>query len=329
MSEIIIQKQNLPTNLEDLSRFVLIGRDRLAAVRAAIRAIDKVGVAADVYQQKLAEGQEIAEAVLDAEVRLGELRSKVPRSAGGNRKSEEIKIQHMLNFDHNQTPLASFDEQAQIKRGIAQQLETLAAHPTMIERAKAEARENGEIVTRQAVLNAIRDEADTHKPHVVNNSGNNEWYTPMEYIEAARAAMGIIDLDPASSDIAQKTVKAVTYYTEQDDGLTKPWFGNVWLNPPYAADLVQRFASKMAESVYSGDVKQAIVLVNNATETGWFSTLVEAASAIVFTKGRIRYNTPAGEKMGTPLQGQAILYFGKNIETFLSHFGIFGWKALV
>lgn len=173
MNEITIQSQNLPSNLEDLSRFVLIGRDRLAAVRAAIRAIDKVGVAADVYQQKLVEGQEIAEAVLDAEVRLGELRSMVPKEKGG--RPEKTILHEVRSFEERQTPLASFDEQAQITRKVAPQLETLAAHPSVVARVKAEARENGEIVTRQAVLNAIKAEKNQNKPHVMNNSGNNEW----------------------------------------------------------------------------------------------------------------------------------------------------------
>lgn len=59
-----------------------------------------------------------------------------------------------------------------------------------------------------------------------------EHYTPVEYIEAARYVLGRIDLDPASCARANETVRASTYYTKEDDGLTQTWFGNVYLNPP-------------------------------------------------------------------------------------------------
>ena len=68
--------------------------------------------------------------------------------------------------------------------------------------------------------------------HIKNNSGNNEWYTPGYIIEAAKKVLGTIDLDPASSDIANSIIKANIYYTIENDGLTKEWFGNIWLNPP-------------------------------------------------------------------------------------------------
>lgn len=150
MDDLIIRKEYVPETAEDLSRFVLIGRDRLTAVKAAIRAIDKVGVAADVYQQKLAEGQEIAEAVLDAEVRLGELRKTVQKERGGDRKS----ISRRIEID--KTPLKQFDESAKLTKDIAPQLETLASYPDIVERVKAEAKEQGTLVTRQVVLGAIK-----------------------------------------------------------------------------------------------------------------------------------------------------------------------------
>src|SRR5262249_14971473 len=48
--------------------------------------------------------------------------------------------------------------------------------------------------------------------------GDSEWYTPPEYVEAARDVLGGIDLDPASNHLAQATVRATRYFTKQDDG---------------------------------------------------------------------------------------------------------------
>ena len=168
----------------------------------------------------------------------------------------------------------------------------------------------------------IGEPSATKKPHVTNNSGDNEWYTPPEYIEAARTVMGSIDLDPASNDYANKTVKALRYFTEQTNGLEQEWFGNIWMNPPYSAGLVKLFANKFADSLFD----QAIILVNNATDTEWFKTFVSRASAIVFTTGRIKFRKFDGEK-GVPLQGQAFIYCGDNAAKFLKVFGKYGWGA--
>ena len=151
---------------------------------------------------------------------------------------------------------------------------------------------------------------ETKKPHVSNNSGENQWYTPEHIIEAARTTMGRIDVDPASSHIANTTVKANTYYTESNNGLTKEWNGNVWMNPPYAQPLISQFVEKLIEKFLSGEVKKACVLVNNATDTTWFHSIVRISSAICFTKGRVRFIDMNGNP-GAPLQGQAIIYIGK------------------
>jgi ParB family chromosome partitioning protein len=312
MNSIAVSSNNLPGTLEDLSKFVLVGREQLVAVRAAIRAIDKVGVAQEVRKQKLKEGQEIAEAVLDAEVRIGELMREVPKASGG-------APYHKDTVDSGvQSTKAKIIEDAGFTVKQVQRFETLAAHPEAVERAKAEARENQEMVTRSSVLEKVASEKE--KPHVTFNSGNNEWYTPEKYIEMARAVLGEIELDPASSETANKTVKADCFYTEQDDGLSKQWRGKVWMNPPYGTDLIGKFTEKFADEYTAGSITEGIVLVNNATETAWFSYLVEAAAAVVFPHGRIKYYSPTKES-NAPLQGQAFVYFGLNPEKFLEVFG--------
>ena len=166
------------------------------------------------------------------------------------------------------------------------------------------------------------------RPHVANNSGNNEWYTPARYIESARRVLGRIDLDPASSVRAQEVVRADVFYTVEDDGLAQPWRGRVWLNPPYASELIKKFAAKVRRHVESGDVDEAIILVNNATETRWFRDLVSVASAIVFPESRVKFWKANGD-IGAPLQGQAFIYIGENELAFLAEFKQYGWGCNV
>lgn len=157
--------------------------------------------------------------------------------------------------------------------------------------------------------------------HVTNNSGNNEWYTPSEYIELARTVMGSIDTDPASSAKANETVKAGAFFSVEQNGLAHEWSGNVWLNPPYGKSLIEKFCDAVSDKFESGEIEQACVLVNNATETSWFQRLASCASAICFPKGRIQFFVEDGEsKKGSPLQGQAIVYMGKNINAFKNSF---------
>lgn len=58
VNELTTTQRQLPSTLPELSRFVLVGRDKLKAVKAEIHAIEKVGLAQEVREQKLHEAQE-------------------------------------------------------------------------------------------------------------------------------------------------------------------------------------------------------------------------------------------------------------------------------
>lgn len=184
--------------------------------------------------------------------------------------------------------------------------------------------------------------------HRAQGTGENEWYTPAEYVDAAREVLGEIDLDPASSEIANARVRAKSFCSIDDDGLSKQWAGRVWLNPPYAQPAILQFIEKLCESVARGGssssphvrlasrigadssagVTEAILLTHNYTDTRWFHVAADHAAAICFTRGRIGFLSPEGKK-AAPTQGQAFFYFGPNHRAFADVFSRFGFVVEV
>ena len=117
-----------------------------------------------------------------------------------------------------------------------------------------------------------------------------EWYTPDKYLKAIRKMMGGIDIDPASSEIAQRRVKAKVYYTRKTNGLDHEWKGNLWLNPPYKESLITQFIDKAAKEYLDGCVAQAIIQTHTATTwKKWFQKLVRLSDAMCFVNEVIQW----------------------------------------
>lgn len=157
-----------------------------------------------------------------------------------------------------------------------------------------------------------------------SGTGENEWYTPAPLLDAARDVLGTIDLDPASSAKAQEIVKAAAFYSKEDSGLLKEWYGRVWLNPPYAQPLIAEFVNKMVVERSAGNVSAGIMLTHNYTDTAWFHSAVEVADAICFTRGRVKFYDDSGA-VAAPTQGQAFFYFGPDTEAFAARFSDLGF----
>jgi phage N-6-adenine-methyltransferase len=144
-----------------------------------------------------------------------------------------------------------------------------------------------------------------------------EWYTPAYLVEAARVAMGSIDLDPASCETAQAVVQAATFYTKADNGITSPWSGNVWMNPPYSVP--QEFTRKAIDEWRAGTIAQAIILVNNCTETEWFHELMQDTACICLLRRRAAFWYPNRRDFGAR-QGQVVFGIGVDVARFTEAF---------
>lgn len=155
----------------------------------------------------------------------------------------------------------------------------------------------------------------------------NEWYTPARYIDAVWAVLGRIDLDPASCEFANQVVRADRFYTKEDNGLMHPWYGKIYLNPPYGktergASSLEAFTCYLLEQYRLHRVTEAILLIPANTATSWFDLLWEFP--ICFPKRRIRFIQENGLPSDGISFGTCFVYFGSNIEKFTEIFSQFG-----
>ena len=214
---------------------------------------------------------------------------------------------------------ATYDELGVCSQRVAEWRDLRDAGEAVIDDVIEEALNEGRAPTHADIQRAVKG-----GHHRTRFTGENEWYTPRQYIEAARACLGSIDLDPATALDAQKTVRAARFFTRDDDGLKHEWHGRIWLNPPYAQPDIARFIDKPLMEVNAGRATQAILLTHNYTDTGWFHAAAGQCAALCFTRGRIRFIGASGE-IAAPTQGQAFFYFGPGLDRFRASFASFGF----
>lgn len=162
---------------------------------------------------------------------------------------------------------------------------------------------------------------------------NSEWYIPRTYADAARSVMGCIDLDPASCAEANETVGAACYYSRGKDGLSRPWFGRVWLNQPTSDYRGQAgdWADKLHEEYVSHRVSQAIMVTNmNFVYQSAFQRILRLEIAICITDRRIAYMEPGGAASRSNTQSQIFYYLGNyrtKFEEIFRQFGAILWAG--
>ena len=149
---------------------------------------------------------------------------------------------------------------------------------------------------------------------------NDEWWTPAEVIEPVRAALGEIDLDPCTHPDAQRVIRAANYYARPDDGLTLPWSGRVWLNPPY---------SKPRPWVYrllqmDNGAAAACILTATSAAGSEAGLLLLACASVIALPGRVRFRRGAGVG-SAPRDASVIAFVGEPVNVAALRAATDGW----
>ncbi len=126
------------------------------------------------------------------------------------------------------------------------------------------------------------------RPHIAP-SASDEWGTPLWLL----GKLGRFDLDPAAN---AEHHAADRWYSIDDDGLSLPWFGRVFVNPPYGrrGEEIYDWIRKARRELDAGRVSEVVMLLPSKTGTQWFRLGVWPAvragrATIDFLPGRLAY----------------------------------------
>lgn len=221
MNELEKRKEYLPSTLEDLSTFVLIGRDKLNIVRSQIKAMDKLELAEGVRSQKKEEAQMLAEALLDAEVRIGEILNAMPKAQGQRNDKLGNNTVTKLQTKEQAAQELGFDKM-QVSR-----FQTLAANKDLVEQIKQEARDADDLPTRTAVLQAAKarnfmEQREQHRQEVIKarvDSVHNNSFKHGDCLEILEqlpdSSIDIVISDPPYG------ISYISNRSQYDDSITK------------------------------------------------------------------------------------------------------------
>ena len=135
---------------------------------------------------------------------------------------------------------------------------------------------------------AAHGEIKAFNTHSGNSSVSHEWETPLELLDALHSVFVRFDLDPCSPRKSRPRVKARKRLTAEDDGLSAPWRGVIFVNPPYGRGL-SRWIAKARREVELGHARTVVVLLPARPDTAYWHEHIAGRAAVYFLRGRLRF----------------------------------------
>jgi ParB family transcriptional regulator, chromosome partitioning protein len=167
------------------------------------------------------------------------------------------------------------------------------------------------------------DESPEPPDVTTNRKDTDERYTPGWLIEKARLVLGDIDCDSASSDLANRTVRAKTYFAKEDDGLQQPWQGRVWCNYPWRGGFAT-WAAKFASEWAAGRMTAGCLLAPG--EMAWRVGDLPSGGALWFPPNdqRPKFLDPVANRWVGTRYPCWLVYYGPEKRKFAAVFGEVG-----
>lgn len=152
--------------------------------------------------------------------------------------------------------------------------------------------------------------------NIQHSSRTDMWFTPIDIIERARRVLGEIDLDPASCAEANERVKAAKYYTEAENGLTLPWYGKIFCNPPGGKTGNKSNTVLFWQKLMDSDFEDAIFLCFSleAMQTTQQAGNGVASYAFCVPRRRIAFDKPDGTRGKAPSHSNCIVYVHRRVD---------------
>ena len=138
--------------------------------------------------------------------------------------------------------------------------------------------------------------------HDIVNPGGDSQYTPPWIFEALNIEF---DLDVCSPKGGLPWIPAKNHYSEEDDGLTSEWYGNVWMNPPYSKP--DPWVRKFIEH------EQGIALIH-LSRSNWGQLLWSKAQAISDMPTWTKFVTINGKEKGIFMPTYLYAFGQANVE---------------
>jgi len=165
--------------------------------------------------------------------------------------------------------------------------------------------------------------------HKHREEGSDQYATPTSLWRPLSKAVDGFDLDPASG--AESTPIAPMRFSAENDGLSQPWTGDVWLNPPFGdspgtgPSKLKRWLTKARQEAQRDATRSVTALLPVDTSTRWFHNhVVEAPILCLMGPGRLEFEGEKAEDTGNTSFATCIAAYGNPPEALAESLEEFG-----